>query len=49
MLTRYNKKSVTVITDDGGQWNVSPNYLRKAPAKDAGAKASNVIPIGNKR
>ena len=49
MLTRYNKKTVTVITDDGGQWNVSPNYLRKAPAKDAGAEGSNVIPIGNKR
>jgi hypothetical protein len=24
MLTRYNKKTVTVITEDGGQWNVSP-------------------------
>ena len=49
MLTRYNKKTVTVITDDGGQWNVSPSYLRKAPAKDVGAEGSNVIPIGNKR
>jgi hypothetical protein len=49
MLTRYNKKTVTVITDDGGQWNVSPNYLRKAPAKDAGAKRSDVILIGNNR
>ena len=29
MLTRYNKKSVTVITDDGQRWNVSPNCLRK--------------------
>ena len=25
MLTRYNKKTVTAITDEGGQWNVSPN------------------------
>jgi hypothetical protein len=24
MLTRYNRKSVTVITDDGHRWNVSP-------------------------
>ena len=24
MLTRYNKKTVTVITDDGEQRNVSP-------------------------
>jgi hypothetical protein len=25
MLTRYNRKAVTVITDDGRQWNVSPS------------------------
>lgn len=30
MLTRYNRKSVTVITDDGMRWNVSPAFLRKA-------------------
>jgi len=29
MLTRYNKKTVTVITDDGRQWNVSPSFLSK--------------------
>ena len=29
ILARYNKKTVTVITDDGGQWNVSPHYLKK--------------------
>ena len=32
MLTRYNKKTVTVITDDGQRWNVSPNFLDKADA-----------------
>lgn len=30
MLTRYNKKTVTVITDDGQHWNVSPAFIRKA-------------------
>jgi hypothetical protein len=30
MLTRYNRKSVTVITEDGHRWNVSPGLLRKA-------------------
>jgi hypothetical protein len=30
LLTRYNKKSVTVIADDGGRWNVSPRLLRLA-------------------
>lgn len=29
-LTRYNKKSVTVITNDGHRWNVSPRFLRLA-------------------
>jgi hypothetical protein len=29
MLTRYNKKSVTVIADDGQRWNVSPHFLSK--------------------
>ena len=27
MLTRYNKKTVTVVTGAGRQWNVSPNLL----------------------
>ncbi len=26
-LVRYNKKTVTVITDDGHRWNVSPHAL----------------------
>jgi len=29
MLTRYNKKTVTVITDEGQHWNVAPSFLRK--------------------
>lgn len=29
MLIRYNKKTVTVITDTGQHWNVSPGLLRK--------------------
>lgn len=30
MLTRYNKKTVTVITDAGERWNVAPRLLRRA-------------------
>ena len=30
MITRYNRKTVTVITGDGGQWNVAPTLLRPA-------------------
>ena len=33
MLTRYNKKTVTVITDDGHHWNVAPGFLKKVPAR----------------
>jgi hypothetical protein len=38
MITRYNKKSVTVISDAGQRWNVSPRLLRRvvdARASDA--------------
>ncbi len=28
MLTRYNRKTVTVITDGGQRWNVAPRLLR---------------------
>jgi hypothetical protein len=30
VITRYNKKTVTVITDSGQHWNVAPGLLRKA-------------------
>jgi hypothetical protein len=34
MLTRYNRKTVTVITDSGQHWNVAPGFLRKAASPD---------------
>jgi hypothetical protein len=44
MLTRYNKKTVTVIADDGRQWNVSPGLLRRTTSGGAErADTSNVI------
>jgi hypothetical protein len=45
MLTRYNRKSVTVITDDGQQWNVAPGLLTKAtaPATAQPAARSNLV------
>jgi hypothetical protein len=49
MLTRYNKKTVTVITDDGQQWNVSPTLLRKvASLADTLIGESNVIPLSKR-
>ena len=47
MLTRYNKKTVTVITDTGQRWNVTPRLLRRAEdSRDAGG--SNVIRLHKK-
>jgi hypothetical protein len=49
MLTRCNKKTVTVITDDGMHWNVSPSLLRRAePSGNADFSKSNLIPLKKK-
>jgi hypothetical protein len=46
MVTRYNKKTVTVITDDGQHWNVAPHFLRKGEAaQPAAPPKSTVIPL----
>jgi hypothetical protein len=46
MLTRYNKKTVTVITDSGEHWNVSPGLLRKAGlSENANPRDGAVIPL----
>jgi ribosomal protein L21E len=46
VLTRYNKKTVTVITDNGEHWNVSPGLLKLAKdAKDSENTPSNIIPL----
>ena len=49
VLTRYNKKTVTVITEQGQRWNVSPSLLRKV--KDAGGSGvghPNVVELRKK-
>jgi hypothetical protein len=46
VITRYNKKSVTVITDGGQHWNVAPGVLRKAgPVNDTEFKNSKVVQL----
>ncbi len=46
ILTRYNRKTVTVITEAGERWNVSPTFLRQV-VEEGGARDSdaNVVPI----
>ena len=36
VLTRYNRKTVTVVTDDGQRWNVTPALLRRAEGSREG-------------
>ena len=49
MLTRYNRKTVTVVTDDGQRWNVSPTLLRRAHnARAAEASIQHVVPLRRK-
>jgi hypothetical protein len=43
ILTKYNRKSVTVITDDGHKWNVSPGFVKKVEAKPV--VDAKVIPL----
>ncbi len=47
MLVRYNRKSVTVITDDGQRWNVAPALLSKAEAT-APAASSKVTALARR-
>jgi hypothetical protein len=42
-LTRYNKKTVTVVTSDGRQWNVAPGFLRAAEPKDVTPRQGKIV------
>ena len=49
MVTRYNRKTVTVITDSGEHWNVSPGLLRKIEASDKkDSPGGNVVRLPRK-
>lgn len=43
MITRYNKKTVTVITDEGQHWNVSPRFLKKVVSANVNNPKNNVV------
>jgi hypothetical protein len=49
MLTRYNRKTVTVITEDGEHWNVSPTLLRKVVETTVAEESNpNVVKLHKK-
>lgn len=45
MITRYNKKTVSIVTDAGQRWNVAPQFLEKAETRrgSVGDDKGNVI------
>jgi hypothetical protein len=46
MITRYNKKTVTIVTDAGQRWNVAPSLLRRAQdVRPSSRGGSNVIDL----
>jgi hypothetical protein len=45
MLVKYNKKTVTVITEEGQRWNVSPSLLSKAGRHEVTPLKGKVIPL----
>jgi hypothetical protein len=46
ILTKYNRKTVTVITETGEHWNVAPGHLRKLrEAQGEASQATNVVPL----
>ena len=51
IIAKYNRKSVTVITENGQQWNVAPVFLRKAgpPARRAGGARADRRPCPGSR
>lgn len=52
VLVRYNKKTVTVVTEMGEQWNVAPGHLRRVhdvtPSATEGSDSANVVPLPRK-
>jgi hypothetical protein len=49
MLTRYNRKTVTVVTESGEHWNVSPGLLRAAKqAETTAGEPAKIIHLSKK-
>ena len=49
IITKYNRKSVTVITETGQHWTVAPTFLRKIkPVREAAPEGGQVINLPTK-
>jgi hypothetical protein len=43
VLVRYNKKTVSLVTDDGHRWNVSPALLTRVATSTPSPQSQNVL------
>ena len=49
IITKYNRKSVTVITETGQHWTVAPTFLRKIkPVREEASEGGQVINLPTK-
>lgn len=48
MISRYNRKTVSIVTDDGHRWNVAPQLLERAVPRALKPDGDNVIAISRK-
>jgi hypothetical protein len=46
-LIKFNQKTVSVLTEDGRRWKVSPQFL--SPVIDEASSATNVIELKTKK
>ena len=49
ILVKYNKKTVTVLTEDGQKWNVSPHLLEMVKKSQRKVKRSGKVIDMNRR
>ena len=49
MITRYNKKTVSIVTDDGQRWNVAPDFLKRATPHSGDSANGSVVSIQGRR
>ena len=48
IISKYNRKTVAVVTENGQQWKVSPAFLRKVESSQAAPGVAKVYPMRQK-
>ena len=44
IIIRYNRKSVSILADDGRRWNVGPRFLRHIVRAEAEISVTSALP-----